>query len=558
LTLAAVTSTPYATPYSVSSTGSNYYPSYCTGANAAVEISSPYSELRVVWSDLISGSVLQTDYATAASTYSAIRTTGTQDYNVQVTDVSGCVANYSVAFFGSGPTASLTASNNSICGTSGSVTLDASGSTGATNYTWDDLSHGTTDNVTATTTTIYGVTVTDGNSCSSIASTTVTVTPYPSVSPITGLSTVCAGSNITLADATSGGAWTSGSTGVATISSGGVVTGVAAGTSSISYEVTAGSCATTVTKNVTVLPVVTPTVAITVNGTSAASHACQVYGEALVAIPGPGYNAGVSTFNWFDNGSHLYGPITSTSVGLGPRSVGSHVFTCVMGNLQCANASTATSAGTTLTVDPYVTPVLTVSNTTPCNNATITALVNGQSITSNSLFYQWYYTYGGGGPTSLGSFYLTNTLDLTGRGLPTGAVIYFNLFVGNGSGNAVCMTSNTTFGPSNNATVTGAGCSMKTDNSTGIEVTEAGNINAIEISPNPSSKEVSVSYNMIPIPNQAAINLYDMMGKLLLEIPVSDQSGHLNLDVSKFPTGIYIVALENNHQRISISRLAKD
>jgi uncharacterized protein YjdB len=51
---------------------------------------------------------------------------------------------------------------------------------------------------------------------------------------------------VTLSDATSGGTWTSGNTSVATVSATGVVTGVSAGTSSITYAVGTGCSVTTV------------------------------------------------------------------------------------------------------------------------------------------------------------------------------------------------------------------------------------------------------------------------------------------------------------------------
>ena len=67
----------------------------------------------------------------------------------------------------------------------------------------------------------------------------------PPLSAIIGASTVIIGSSVTLIDTTSGGTWSSSSTGVATINSAGVVTGVSAGTSIISYSVT-NSCGTTI------------------------------------------------------------------------------------------------------------------------------------------------------------------------------------------------------------------------------------------------------------------------------------------------------------------------
>jgi hypothetical protein len=76
---------------------------------------------------------------------------------------------------------------------------------------------------------------------------TVSVT---SGSSITGPTTVCAGSTITLSDATSGGAWSSSNTSIATIGiTSGVVTGVSAGTTTIYYV--AGGCSAS--KTITVI-----------------------------------------------------------------------------------------------------------------------------------------------------------------------------------------------------------------------------------------------------------------------------------------------------------------
>ncbi len=83
---------------------------------------------------------------------------------------------------------------------------------------------------------------------------TKAITIY-AMSPITGSNTVCTGSTISLSDATTGGTWSSSSTAVASVTSGGVglgnVTGVSAGTVNINYTVPSG-CASMV--NVTVNP----------------------------------------------------------------------------------------------------------------------------------------------------------------------------------------------------------------------------------------------------------------------------------------------------------------
>jgi len=98
-----------------------------------------------------------------------------------------------------------------------------------------------------TTSVLYAI-----GTCISIESVTVT----PGVSPISPSSpTICIGSTLSLIDATTGGAWSSGATGVATVTSGGIVSGVATGTAAIVY--TAGSCSASTIVTVTAAPVIT-------------------------------------------------------------------------------------------------------------------------------------------------------------------------------------------------------------------------------------------------------------------------------------------------------------
>ncbi len=78
-----------------------------------------------------------------------------------------------------------------------------------------------------------------------IATRVQTVDPLPAA--ITGVLTACPGTTTTLSNASAGGAWTSNNTSVATIGSGtGIVTGVAAGTSTITYTLPTGCMITAV------------------------------------------------------------------------------------------------------------------------------------------------------------------------------------------------------------------------------------------------------------------------------------------------------------------------
>ena len=96
-----------------------------------------------------------------------------------------------------------------------------------------------------------------GASCAAVG-VVVTVNPLPAA--ITGLNNVCEGFGIYLADATPGGTWNSSVIAVATVSGTGLVAGIVAGTSSISYILTTG-CLRTFTITVNPMPT-------TITGTS--------------------------------------------------------------------------------------------------------------------------------------------------------------------------------------------------------------------------------------------------------------------------------------------------
>ena len=85
---------------------------------------------------------------------------------------------------------------------------------------------------------------------SCIAATSYTVNTQP-VS-ITGTNTVCAGATTTLNDATASGTWSSGNALIATVNTSGVVTGISAGTATISYIL--GTCSSVNTYTVNTQP----------------------------------------------------------------------------------------------------------------------------------------------------------------------------------------------------------------------------------------------------------------------------------------------------------------
>jgi len=109
---------------------------------------------------------------------------------------------------------------------------------------------GTSTTVTGLSEGTYTFTVTNASNCPSPPSGNVVIDPQPAVpEPITGVTTVCAGSSITLSNASSGGTWESLNTTTASINSSGEVTGLSAGTSTITYTLPSG-CYTTTTVTV--------------------------------------------------------------------------------------------------------------------------------------------------------------------------------------------------------------------------------------------------------------------------------------------------------------------
>ena len=190
--------------------------------------------------------------------------------------------------------------------------------------------------------TLESVDYQSGTTCSNTISGSATVTIDPLPAAITGLSNVCEGSTITLSDATLLGTWSSATPGVATVDPAtGVVTGVSAGTSVISYIITVTGCLVTTTVTVDPLPaVITGTTIVCVGSTTTLSDAT-----------GGG--------NW-----------NSASPGVATISGGGVVSGFLPGTSVISYTLPATSCYVTTTVTVRPAPTASVSGTTEvCKNA---------------------------------------------------------------------------------------------------------------------------------------------------------------------------------------------
>src|SRR5204863_335963 len=154
------------------------------------------------------------------------------------------------------------------------------------------------------------ITYTDNNGCSKTA--TVTVNALPA---ITGTLNVCAGSTTPLTGSGTPAAsnpWVSSNTSVATVSNTGIVTGVSAGSATITYTNNNG-CQQTATVTVNALPTITGTLSVcaglttqlTGSGTPAASNpwVSATTSVATVSSTGlvTGVAAGTSVITYKDN-----------------------------------------------------------------------------------------------------------------------------------------------------------------------------------------------------------------------------------------------------------------
>ena len=190
---------------------------------------------------------------------------------IKYTVTNGCgssVANYTITINPLPNAGTITGASSISFGSSITLTDATSGGVWSSSNT-SVATVGTTGIVhgVAAGTAIISYSVT--NSCGT-ASATKTVT-VNSLAAITGSFAVCAGSTVTLSDATSGGSWTSSNTSVATIASGtGVVTGISAGTTIISYTLSGSSVTAVVTVNasLTVPGIITTIIGSTTSGYS--------------------------------------------------------------------------------------------------------------------------------------------------------------------------------------------------------------------------------------------------------------------------------------------------
>jgi uncharacterized protein YjdB len=194
------------------------------------------------------------------------------------------------------------------------------------------------------------ITYTITNGCYRTAE--VTVNPLPS--SITGGNAVCIGSTISLSNSTSGGSWLSGNVARATVDTfSGVVTGVTAGTVTISYVLSTG-CRSTIVVSVGTMPAaITGTLSLCAGNTTTLSSTTGggTWSSSDVAVASTGSGTGTSTIvSGVNTGTAGISytvtgcsQIAVVTVNAGPGSITGSSSLCVGSN---TTLTAATSGGT--------------------------------------------------------------------------------------------------------------------------------------------------------------------------------------------------------------------
>ncbi len=243
---------------------------------------------------------------------------------------------------GNSPT--VIATSASVCSGS-SITINASG---ATSYSWSTGATAASINVSPTITTQYTVTGNSGG-CAKTTTTSITVSPGPSITATSNPNAICAGQTaILIASGATTYSWSTGPTTASTSVS---------PISTTQYSVTGTSlgCSKTTTISITVSPIPT------VTAVSSSSTICSGQTATLTA-------SGATTYSWST------GP-TTTSISVSPMST---TLYSVTGTAGCSKTTTIS-----ITVSPIPTVTAVSSSSAICSGqiATLTA--------SGAVTYSW-------------------------------------------------------------------------------------------------------------------------------------------------------------------------
>ena len=305
---------------------------------------------------------------------------------VTYTATNGC---YVTRVITVNPLPSVIAGTMSVCQTAVTTLSSTPGGTWTSGATTIATVNGASGAVYGVLGGVAPITYTLTTGCKRTANVTVNTIP----GPITGNSYVCNGYTTSLADAVSGGTWSTNLPSRATVSASGVVYGVSVGAFTVTY--TTGTSGCFVTKPMVVSPVGPPTVTV-----SPSTGATVCAGTTVTFDPTIVGGGTSPLYVWSVNNVILSGASSYTYV----PSNGDVVRLWIISNYECAVPDTASNT-VTMTVNPIVTPSLSLSTgmgdtvCTPGITTITPTAVNG----GTAPVYQWLLN---GVPSGSGPFYV--------------------------------------------------------------------------------------------------------------------------------------------------------
>jgi hypothetical protein len=335
--------------------------------------------------------------ANAGSTYLWSNGKTTQDifvstagqYTVKVTDVSGCFATSAIktVTVNSLPTAIISASGTTTFCAGGSVTLQANVGTGLT-YLWTP-GNATTSSIDVTSSGNYTVRVTNANGCSvSSQATSVTVNEMPTAT-ISYASQLCATgiASVTQTGQT-GGVYSAGQGLSINAASGEINLGASTpGNYVVKYTFSNVNCSSEATANITISPMLTPSVIIQSNATNNAICAgTEVVFTALGTNGGnaPNYQWKLNNNNVGTNGN------TYTNASLSNGDIVTVVMTS--NAAPCLTVATVSSNEITTTVNANSSATVNIASSdldnTICAGTSVVFTANSTNGGASPV-YQW-------------------------------------------------------------------------------------------------------------------------------------------------------------------------
>ncbi len=412
------------------------------------------------------------------------------------------------------PSAGTVTGVTSICpGTSTTLTSTATG--GVWTSTGVHTTH-TGGIVTGASAGIDTIRYSVSNSCgTATVRTVVTVYTVPTGGVISGPTSVCAGDSITLTESVTGGVWAV-SSGIATISAAGVIRGISGGTITTTYTVT-NVCGTAyVTRGFTVNAITSPSVTMIV---TPGTNVCV--GDVITLTPVPVNGGTAPTYTWRNFGSYL--GIGST-FAYSPSS-GDALSVEMVSNASCISTTTVVSPTVVMTVNPIVTPVITITaipgDTVYGSGAVVnftSSVTNGGSLPR----FQWYVS---------GAMIAGATNATFSHAFFSSETVYCEL-----TSNAQCVTADRV-----NSNVIGI-----TALSLGVTQVKS-SISNLSLYPNPNSGSFTIKANA-----NATItyDIVDVVGKVMQTGNMVPQNGAIDTQVilnDSVTPGHYIVRLHTEN-----------